>query len=173
LFNVEVRPQQLKEIYKEIKVFLQSELYKVFRATGKLRFHFCPLYNLELVELYRIYGEAVDYWCHIHKFLAALPRQTKDKVGPLVQAPCCSSLHCPYSSCKIVSAVNPLKGLVIARFNTVFHYDNFLFCEFLQIIKLFIINAIGPCANDYPLYFGVFKSLGVKPFKVFKRSVCI
>ena len=147
-FYIKVRPDTLQQVGHEIQIGIQRECDEVGRMLCKLALHGCAFYYLQLVELDRMQGKAVDDGCVSQHVLYGFAGKTEDEVRSLGQSPGSGHLQCPYSVRDGVASVDASEGTVVAGFDTVFYYYDMLPGQGCQIVQFGLVYAVRSGAYD-------------------------
>lgn len=91
-----------------------------------------------------------DFGLADHVF-AAFARQAEDEVASAGDSPLGGGGEGLRGAGKVVPSVDEPEGLVVAAFDAVFHHHVGALRQLLQVVQLWVIHAVGPCA-DYQAF---------------------
>ena len=129
--------------------------------------------DLHLVDLQDVERQGGDDGCLADAFLGVLSGQSDDDVASREDAPGVGAFHGGAAAGEVVAAVDAAQGLVVGALDAVFHEEEGLAVELLQIVEQLVAHAVGTGADDNAHHIGHCQCLLIHSPQFVHLGVCI
>lgn len=167
-----VGPKPLQEVAHKPHIFLQGEGAR-HETLAILLLHHGAFKYLKLMQLDTGERQTRHNIGLCQNILSAFAWKPQNEMTSTSYAALCRSSYRTLRAGKIMTSANPLKGAVIAAFNTVLNHHIMLLGKGGKIVQFFLIHTVRPRAYHQPFDSRMGKSLLIPLTQDWQRCVCI